>query len=350
MTNYMAPRSFNDLQNIQSAAIDSAREGITITDARQPDNPLLFVNKGFELMTGYSAEEVIGRNCRFLQGDSREQEGLANIRRAIAERQGIQQELLNYRKDGSSFWNRLSITPIFDETGVLTHFIGIQEDITAQKDRMALEAAVARQQLITDITLTAAEKQRAETGRELHDNVNQLLALAMLHTNTAIRSETERLPMLEKSKEVLRMAIAEIRKLSHQLVAPAQDEPLQRTISALLEELREGVSFTAEFRFEPGMEARLNPARKLALYRIVQEQLNNIQKYAQAKTVLIQVRSTENGIVLSVEDDGVGFDPTLFTEGIGLKNMRSRAELEAGRLEVRSAPGQGCLVTVSLQP
>ncbi|NLW84586.1 MAG: SpoIIE family protein phosphatase [Phycisphaerae bacterium] len=112
----------------------SASDGITISDPSFPDNPLIYVNSGFEAITGYTAEDVLGKNCRFLQGPQTGQPASEEIRRAIAEDRPCVVELLNYRKDGSTFWNRLSITPIRDVAGKTTHYIGVLSDITRRRE------------------------------------------------------------------------------------------------------------------------------------------------------------------------------------------------------------------------
>lgn len=123
-------------------ALGAAGEGIVIADARLPDMPLIYVNAAFEEVTGYPGVEALGRNCRFLQGSGSDPAALAAIRSALAERRGVVVELLNYRKDGVPFWNRLSITPVLDEAGELTHFIGVQSDVTERRlAQERLEAA-----------------------------------------------------------------------------------------------------------------------------------------------------------------------------------------------------------------
>jgi PAS domain S-box-containing protein len=119
---------------LKDRVLAEAAEGITIADATQPDCPLIYVNKGFEQLTGYSSESVQGRNCRFLQGPDTDPAATDEIRRAIREGRPCVVEILNYRKDGSPFWNRLSITPVRDDAGALTHFIGIQSDVTARRN------------------------------------------------------------------------------------------------------------------------------------------------------------------------------------------------------------------------
>lgn len=118
---------------LKDRALASSAEGITISDLRLPDNPLIYVNRGFSEITGYSREESIGRNCRYLQGPDTDPEAVAEIRDAIAERRPCVVELLNYRHDGTPFWNRLSLTPLRDKSGEFTHYIGVQSDVTRQR-------------------------------------------------------------------------------------------------------------------------------------------------------------------------------------------------------------------------
>lgn len=112
--------------------IDASNDGIVVAEKEGDDTILLYANPAFEWLTGYSAEEILYQDCRFLQGADRDQPGLALIRAAIAERQPCRQTLRNYRKDGSAFWNELSITPVFNDADQLTYFIGIQKDVTAE--------------------------------------------------------------------------------------------------------------------------------------------------------------------------------------------------------------------------
>jgi PAS domain S-box-containing protein len=119
---------------LKDRALDVAAEGITIADARLPDRPLIYVNEGFERVTGYQVAEVLGRNCRFLQGPGTDPAAVAEIRAAIAGQRACVVEILNYRKNGTTFWNRLSITPVRDAHGEVTHYIGIQSDVTARRE------------------------------------------------------------------------------------------------------------------------------------------------------------------------------------------------------------------------
>ena len=118
---------------LKDRALSNCAEGVTIADATRPDCPLIYVNRGFEELTGYSAAQTCGANCRFLQGEDTDPAAVAEIRQAVAEKRECVVEILNYRKNGEPFWNRLSITPIRDQSGKVTHFMGIQSDVTARR-------------------------------------------------------------------------------------------------------------------------------------------------------------------------------------------------------------------------
>ncbi len=126
-------------------ALDSASCGITVADATQVDTPLVYVNRAFEVMTGYAKDEILGRNCRFLQGEDHDQPDLDHLRRALDERREVAVVLRNYRKDGTLFWNELRLAPVFDDQGQLSHYVGIQTDVTAQREAQAEVQRQARQ-------------------------------------------------------------------------------------------------------------------------------------------------------------------------------------------------------------
>jgi two-component system, chemotaxis family, CheB/CheR fusion protein len=133
---------------LQSRALDAASNGIVIADLRTPDQVLVYVNKEFENMTGYSAAEVLGRNCRFLQGDDRQQPALSRLRADLAAKKPGRNLLRNYRKDGTQFWNELSLYPISDDLGEPMYVVGVQRDITASVQREEqLKATVAHEKL-----------------------------------------------------------------------------------------------------------------------------------------------------------------------------------------------------------
>lgn len=160
-------RAPGDQLALKDRALDVAAEGVTIADACLPDRPLIYVNEGFERVTGYPAVEVLGRNCRFLQGPGTDPAAVERIRAAVAGERECVEEILNYRRDGTPFWNRLSITPVRDEAGEVTHFIGIQSDVTARRN--AEEGLRhAKEALEHEVQLAARVQQSLLPPPEMH--------------------------------------------------------------------------------------------------------------------------------------------------------------------------------------
>jgi PAS domain S-box-containing protein len=127
-------------------ALDTANDGLVIAEREGDDTILLYVNQAFERLTGYSEEDILYQDCRFLQGDDRNQDGRQIIRHAIETNQPCRTRLRNYRKDGTLFWNELSITPIVSDEDGLTYYIGIQKDVTREVE-IELELEKAKQQI-----------------------------------------------------------------------------------------------------------------------------------------------------------------------------------------------------------
>ena len=132
-------------KHLLAQALEASVDGIAIADAREPDLPLIHVNPAFEAMTGYSREEILGHNCRFLQNGDKQQPGLDEIRHALKQGRPGRALVRNYRKDGSAFWNELNIAPVRDEAGRLTHYIGVANDVT---ERVDAEAALTRSEAL----------------------------------------------------------------------------------------------------------------------------------------------------------------------------------------------------------
>jgi PAS domain S-box-containing protein len=179
------------VENLRLArAIAAVSDGVLITDPHQLDNPIIYVNSAFCRMTGYEPEEVLGQNCRFLQGPDTDPKEVAKLRQAIAARKEVQATLLNYRKDGQLFWNELRISPIFSESGELLYFVGVQTDITQRQ-----EAEVERLQLLGCEQAARAE---AEVARERITDILESITDAFFAINydwqfTYVNPQAERL-------------------------------------------------------------------------------------------------------------------------------------------------------------
>lgn len=129
---FVADKDAGLIPFVLSQILDSCVNGITLSDPDQEDNPLVYANEAFELITGYSRADILGHNCRFLQGNDRDQEGIEQIRGAMRDNKSVTVTLRNYRKDGELFYNRFSIRPLFDREGRVIYYLGIQYDVTNQ--------------------------------------------------------------------------------------------------------------------------------------------------------------------------------------------------------------------------
>lgn len=171
-------------------AIETAAQGVTIADAGQEDMPLIYVNEAFERITGYDAPECLGENCRFLQGEGTDQGTVATIREALEAESPVSVEILNYRKDGTPFWNELDIVPVRDDSGAVTHYLGLQQDITdriEREQRLSVLDRVLRHNVRNRGNVIQAHADRirrgvsespAEDAERIVDSMEDLLAIS----------------------------------------------------------------------------------------------------------------------------------------------------------------------------
>ncbi len=176
----------------------SVTSGISVANASTPDLPLVYVNPAFEVMTGYSLEEVQGRNCRFLQGAEHDQPAVVLIREAIRDRREVTAIIKNFRKDGTSFWNELSLSPIRNRDGELTHFVGIQTDVTA---RVEFEAALRESE-----KLAAVGRLASSIAHEINNPLESITNLLYLAQHSERLDEIKHY-LAQADKELQRVAL-----------------------------------------------------------------------------------------------------------------------------------------------
>jgi len=253
--------------------------------------------------------------------------------------------------------NKAGEMMIVEITSHLIDYFGkmsVQVIINDVTERVRLEKELAlqqklKQQQITEVVLGAQERERFELGQELHDNINQILATSKLYLDVAIEETEPRIELLAKSRKNISMAIEEIRKLSKELITPTlNDLGLIQSIKELIRSILTVKKMKIRLNISGLDESTLLPEQKINVYRIIQEQLNNILKHAQASTVIIELNKENEQISLLVKDDGKGFDPRVRRNGVGISNIISRAELYNGKVEIDSAPGKGCRLEVIL--
>ena len=271
---------------------------------------------------------------------------------------------LGYRKilSGQSFtgtelaaehWLEFSFYPIYVDKEIA----GIAcfcRDVTERKNsdlvRYSLEKKMREQKIqeqkkITRAVFIAQEKARVYLGRELHDNINQLLAATKLHLDMATKTNKEVKEKVAYSSELLTIAIEEIKLLSRREVVPTKNIDLQELSEKIVSDFEENTGIKTTFISNIKYKVS-DDDLKLNLYRIIQENFNNIVKHANAKNVSVILKSLPGFIHLQVKDDGIGFDFKKNKKGIGIANIINRVELFNGKISIKTAPGKGCTTDV----
>jgi PAS domain S-box-containing protein len=332
---------------LQSAALESAANAIVITDSA---SNVIWQNPAFTRLTGYSAQEVEGRNLRFLKSGQHDQFFYKKLWETILAGRVWRGEMVNRRKDGSLYHEENIITPVQGERGEITHFVAIKQDITNRKQ------TEEELRLLPLRIIEAQEAERLRVARELHDSVNQLIASAKMRLRKVEDGVVSLNPaareILARCGQLLVQALEENRRIAHNLRPSDLDEfGLAAASRNFCKELQSRTKLEVKYNIAR-IDQRLAPALELNLFRIMQEAVNNIEKHARAREVRLRIAFHGGSIVLKIQDDGRGFDSKRGKagkgkwRGIGLTNMRERAEFLGGTCTVESAPKRGTTITV----
>lgn len=256
------------------------------------------------------------------------------------------------RNDGSIVWVNINALVLRDNKEKAIRVTGVMHDITEVRklQHQLVEQSLQTQKQITEITIEAQEKERMEIGKELHDNVNQILATAKIMIDTAKNFPDMHDICLTKSQEAIMEAIKELRGLAHSMMPPPFEN---NEFENILYDLASNINLTGKVNLRLSLSQseklqKISNKVKLCLYRIIQEQLSNILKYAKAKNASIVIESGEMLCSLLIKDDGIGFDPNRKRKGIGLKNIESRCSLFNGTMDLVTTPGNGCMLKVQI--
>ena len=356
---------------LKAAALDVADDGIVISDATRPDAPIVYVSPSFERLVGYPAEEILGTNCRMVQGPGTDRETVKQIAIALQQGKVFQGEILNYRKDGTPFWNFLRIAPIRDASGRVTHHVGTQSDVTE------LHQSREREHELRDTVAHAARVRTvAALGASLAHEVNQPLAAIVANAEAALRflascNTDEIREALEAIRDDARRA-GEIILRAHRLVRkqPVAAEPVDagRIAAEVLEFTRVRLRHArvASTLDCPAALPRVS-ADPVQLYQAVLNLvLNAIEAMEDnparaARTLRVALRAEKDGVRLSVTDSGHGADDATLKRmaqtfhttkdrgtGLGLLVTRSLVEAHGGRLDVARNRGRGLTFTIHL--
>ena len=350
------PRAEQDAVDPFAAAVRGALTAMIITDPRQDDNPIIYVNDAFCRMTGFSRGECLGRNCRFLQGPDTDPAAVARIRAAIAEGRSVSVELLNYRKGGSPFWNALVVSPVSTVQGELQFFFASLIDVTEARfgqhreaeERAGVEAALRQRVLELEQALEQKTLLLHEVDHRVKNNLqmisgmirNQIRVLDNDAARGALESALSRVETLgavhrrlHESVDLARFSVADfIRETAGRLVEAADRNEIELDL-----DLEDFV-------------VPANAASPLSL--LVNELITNALKHAfpdkgRKGRILVRTRQGEGGATMTIEDDGVGFDASAPREKtFGRRLIDALVVQTEGTLEWSDAhPGTRATVT-----
>jgi signal transduction histidine kinase len=222
-----------------------------------------------------------------------------------------------------------------------------REKIEAEKQ--LFEERVRHQRMLAQASIDGQEKERAEIGKELHDNINQMLSIIKMYVSM-LEDDPEEWPMLvSQSVHLIDTCINEIRRLSQTLIPPEfKEDGLVAAVDTLIERIRIAKPFSIHFRHDECGGKEIDEKEQLTLYRIIQEQFNNIIKHAGATRVDLELKENNEQVFLQITDNGKGFDPKAKATGVGLTNMLNRVKVFDGDLKIISGKGSGCTLRVTL--
>jgi len=239
---------------------------------------------------------------------------------------------------------------VMDADGKPSYIIGALQDVSEmrQLEKIYFEEKIKKETQLMQAIVEAEEKERNRWAEELHDNIGQLLAVTKLYADSIKETSIPSKTILENLKATIATAIAEIRQLSCRLKPPAfADETLESAIRRLTSNINRVKDIRFSLYTKNFKDNDLKDEHKLMTYRIIQEQLSNITRYAEANYVNISIEKNNNQVMVRIKDDGKGFDPTKQSAGIGLKNIRSRLKAFKGKADIQSMPGHGCNLFVT---
>lgn len=313
------------------------------------DFKILEVNQAAVTLYGYTKEEFLEKTLPDI-GSEDDYKNLTETRARLQtenyETSGISK---HFNKKGEILYVDVASHGIFynGKQAVLTLANDITERVLLEEK--LFQEKIKKQQEINAAIITAQGQERSLLGEELHDNINQILATANLYMDGAINNEELRVDCIKEGKVLIKKAMEEIRKLSKTLLPPSLgDTGLQMALVNVIEKIKlvnNNIHFVIDWKIKD--ESDFGDKLKLTIFRIVQEQLNNIFKHAKANTITIRVEKKEDSLQLSIKDDGLGFDASQKSEGVGLQNIINRAELLNGTTVIKTSPGNGCEIEIN---
>ena len=341
-----AEQSLQTSENKFRSLVQNGYEVISIIG---PDGTYQYHSDSIYHLLGFRPQELIGLSSK----DLIHPDDLAKVGRAMAQLQDktYVNNGIPYRikaVDGSYKWIESTGTNMIDDPSIRGIVVNTR-DVT---EKVMLELELKKQAQLKEKEVSVSmikgqEKERIWLGQELHDNINQLLTSAKLYLEFIENDDTNRDCLLSKSIQIIQTVIGEIRKLSHQLVLPDyRTFDLKQSIEQVANNLLSTSDMKIDFAFSFFDHNSLLEEFKVVLYRIVQEQLTNIVKHSGATQVRLYLKKEPSQLLLTITDNGKGFDASKKKQGIGLTNIMDRAGVFGGVVLIETAPGKGCQLQV----
>ena len=363
---------------VYERVLASTQNGIVITDARQEDHPIAYVNPAFLKITGYTASELVGKNCRILNENAREQAALDEVRRAIASGETCSVLLRNHKKDGEAFWNQLSIAPVEDPSGKITHFVGVIVDATervqalAEREELLASAQSARQE--AESANRAKDRFLSVVSHELRSPLNAILAwTSLLRDESSAEDMARAASAIEASVHSQTRLVDDLLDASRIRAGSLEIEPARIDLDGVV---RSAVAHLAPVAREKGVALELatrGPALAMVdaerIEQVIRNLVDNALKFTpRGGHVTVELSEAETSWLLTVRDDGLGISeealPQVFEEfwqgsrkgpsggkglGLGLLIVKHLVELHGGGVRVESdGEGRGTTVRVEL--
>jgi PAS domain S-box-containing protein len=340
-------RFFHLIQNLNIGVILCDAEGL-IQLCNQTCLELFHVKE--EVLIGRSVfkagNPIIDENGKLLKQDE------YPIAEAVRTKAVVKNRIIGVETGERTIWLQVNAQPILEDGNWLKHVICSFLDITEQRD-LALQLKQQEQQKqkqLMQATIDGQERERSEISRELHDNISQHLTTTRLYLEV-LKDKTDGhvLEMIAETHKGLMYIIDVIRSLSQTLAPPElRDIGLVESIRDLCDLLKKLHPYRVEFEHDQFNEDKIPDNLKLMLFRIIQEQINNIIRHAEANSITINLQAVKTEAKLIIADDGKGFDTTLVKKGLGLTNIFNRVNLFDGHAEIITSPGNGCFLQVTV--
>lgn len=317
------------------------------------NDKIQYCNEAFRKIIGYPIEELLGKNAsELLLMDAKSKKMMAAEQTIRNKGKESVYEINIQRKNKQTARVIISGVPLFDREGKVRGSVGIHWDVTEirKMEKALIDEKLKKEQELIEARLQAEDQQRSQIGRDLHDGVGQMLAYIGMYVDTMKSKGNLNPDEFNKLESALQNTLEQVRTLSRTLAPPAlQDLGLRDSIRELIASyaiLKKPV-FELEI-YSQREDYNLNLEKKMVVYRILQELLNNTFKYAEAQRVNIRLFFKERKFFMDYSDDGKGYNPETISKGVGLDSMRSRISFYKGTLVLESAPGKGSRAHITL--